>query len=705
MPAVLDRPPAPPAPAAVPPLAADSAAGTPARRPAASLPRRLLLGRPDAPWWERPATLGLVLLTALLYLWGLGRNGDANSYYTAAVLAATKSRKAFFFGSFDAGNFITVDKPPLSLWVMALSARLFGLNAWSVLAPQALEGVAAVGLLSRLVRRWHGPAAGLLAGLTLAVTPVAALMFRFNNPDALLTLLLVLAALTLQRAVEGGRTRWLLASAAFVGLGFNVKFLQADLIVPALALTFLVAAPGGWWRRVGQLLAAGAALLVSSGWWPAIVDAIPAADRPFIGGSTNNMVLNLVLGYNGIGRITGAEGGPGGPGGGGGGPNFGGVPGLLRLFNAQIGGQNSWLLPLALLGLLAGLWLHRRAPRSNHARAGYLLWGSWLLVHAAVFSAASGILHPYYTVAMAPALAALVGAGLVDLWALRRASWAGGLPLAAAIVGCAVWADRLLARTPAFLPWLAPAVVAAAAVAAAVLLLPRRPALTGLQRAAVGLALVALLAGPTAYTLDTVGSAVQGSTPSAGPAVRGGFGGPPPFAGNRGNGFGPPPSAAPAAFGGSGTAAATASGNRPAGAPSATSLGGAPAGNRGGPGGDQADAALIAYLEQHQGGATWLVATGSANQAAPIQIASGRPVLAMGGFSGTDQAMTVDRLQALVASGKLRYVLLGGGPGGPGGGSQAVSAWIQQHGTAVNYGGSSSATLYDLAAVAKATAG
>src|SRR5262245_36174621 len=289
---------------------------------------------------------GLALLlaaAAALYLWGLGESGWANSYYSAAAQAGSQSWKAFFFGSSDAGNSITVDKTPASLWLMALSVRVFGLSSWSILVPQALEGVAAVGLLYATVRRWFSPAAGLLAGAVLAATPVAALMFRFNNPDSLLVLLLVGGAYAMVRALESGRTRWLVAAGALVGFGFLTKMLQALTVLPAFGLVYLVAGPPRLGRRIVQLMGFLAALVVSAGWWVAIVTLIPATARPYIGGSQDNSILNLIFGYNGFGRLTGNE--TGSVGGGGAGGGRWGPTGWLRMFNADYGSQISWLLP------------------------------------------------------------------------------------------------------------------------------------------------------------------------------------------------------------------------------------------------------------------------------------------------------------------------------------------------------------------------
>ena len=254
--------------------------------------RRVWRGRADDAPWVRPALLALLVATAGLYLWGLGASGWANSFYTAAVQAGTKSWKAFFFGSFDASNFITVDKSPGALWVMEISARIFGLNSWSLLVPQALEGVGTVGLLYLTVRRWFSPAAALTAGLVAAITPVAALMFRFNNPDALMVLLLTGAAYATVRGIEDGRARWMLTAGSLIGFAFLAKMLEAFLIVPAVGLAYVVAARGTLPHRIRQLLYGLAAMLVSAGWWVLTVQLIPAADRPYIGGSQDNSLWN-----------------------------------------------------------------------------------------------------------------------------------------------------------------------------------------------------------------------------------------------------------------------------------------------------------------------------------------------------------------------------------------------------------------------------
>ena len=499
---------------------------------------RLLRRRPEDPAWARPAVAALLAATAVLYLIGLSRNGWANAFYAAAVQAGTKSWKAFFFGSFDAANFITVDKPPASLWVMEISARIFGLNSWSLLVPQALEGVATVGVLYATVRRWFGPAAGLIAGAVLAVTPVATLMFRYDNPDALLVLLLVLSAYAITRALESGQTRWLALTGALLGFGFLTKMLQAFLVLPVFALVYLIAGPPRLGRRIWQLLVGGAAVVVAAGWWVAIVTLTPAADRPYVGGSTNDNILQLTFGYNGLGRLTGNETGSVGP------ATrstaaFGGPAGLTRLFSSSMGSQASWLIPAALIGLVALLWLSRRSPRTDRTRAAALVWGGWLVLTGLVFSYMSGIIHPYYTIALAPAIGALTGIAAVTLWRIRD-RMAAQLTMTAMLAVTAAWAWVLLGRSPGWYPWLR-VVVALAALGAAGLILSRRAVgghragdrgfagLTSVGRgrsfvtaAAVSLAVIAGLAGPLAYSSSTATTAYTGAIPVAGPAAAGG---------------------------------------------------------------------------------------------------------------------------------------------------------------------------------------
>jgi 4-amino-4-deoxy-L-arabinose transferase-like glycosyltransferase len=358
----------------------------------------------------RPELVGLLALAGVLDLWALSRNGWANDYYSAAVRSMASSWHAFLYGAFDPAGVMTVDKPPLALWVQALSVRAFGFHSLSILVPQALMGVATVGLTYDLVRRRFGRAAGFVGGLALALTPVTVAISRHNNPDALLVLCCVAAVWCLVRALEDGRTRWLVLCGICAGLGFETKMGAALLVVPALAVAYLWVAPRGRLVALRQLVAGGAAMVVVGGAWPLLMALTPAATRPWISGTSDNSIWSLIFGYNGLGRLDGQAGGPGGGFGGGGGGPFGGGAGLGRLFNAALGGQAGWLLGFALVagpGLLAATRL-RRAD----ARTGWLLAvGGSALTCAIAFSFAQGIFHPYYVSELAPFLAALVGGG------------------------------------------------------------------------------------------------------------------------------------------------------------------------------------------------------------------------------------------------------------------------------------------------------
>ncbi len=649
------------------------------------------LSRDRADAWALPALAGVAALAAVLYLANLTVSGYANTYYAMAAQAGSQSWSAWFFGALDASGFITIDKPPLSTMVMGLSVRLFGLSSWSILLPEALMGVGAVVVLFLAVRRSFGTAAATIAGAVMALTPAAVLIFRYDNPDALLTLLLVSAAWALLRALDDGRMRWLALAGTLVGLGFMTKFLQAWLVLPVFALVWVVAAPGGWRRRVAGLAVSAASVAVASLAWPVAVDLVPAASRPYIGGSSDNSVLDLILGYDGLGRIFGGV-GNGGGGGGGGGGGFGGAAGLLRMFNAEFGGQVSWLIPFALVALVSGLVLRFRAGRTDRRLVGYLLWGGWLAVHVVVFSFMSGVIHSYYGVVLAPAIGALVGAGTVELWRLRSRSPIGGLVLAGALVASGAWAWALLERTPDFAPGLGIAVVAITFATAVVVAVPATRLPAGGRRIAAGavtLALVALLAGPAAFAVATMATAHSGGTPAAGPSSGANIGGAPVGSGR------------PTAFNPGGTADGTPPG---AGASPVDGTGAGPAasgGTVGGMDGGSVDATLTAYLVEHAGTARWIVAVSGSGSAATIQLATGLPVMAMGGFNGSDAAPTAEQLQAYVASGELRYVLLGsGGGGGPGGASTGDrDTWVTSACTAVDTG-ASSGTLYDCSGVA-----
>lgn len=691
-----------------------------------SVPHRVWRGRPEDPSWARPAFLAMLLVITLAYLWNLSASGYANSFYSAAAQAGSQSWKAFFFGSLDSANAITVDKPPATLWPMALSVRVLGLSSWAILLPQVLMGVATAGVLYAAVRRRFSAAAGLIAMAVLALTPVAALMFRFNNPDALLALLMTVTVYCVLRAMEGGRTKWLVWAGVAVGLAFLSKTLQAFLILPPLAVLYAVFAPVSVRKRFGQLGLSALAMVVAGGWWVAIVELWPASSRPYIGGSQNNSFLELTFGYNGLGRINGEEtgsvGGGGGPGGGAGGQW--GETGIGRMFNSEIGSQISWLLPAALILLVAGVWLTWRAKRTDMARAAFLAWGSSLLMTAGVFSFMAGIFHQYYTVALAPYIAALIGMGVTVLWEERSRWWAGAT-LALTVAVTAYWSYVLLGRTPDYLPWLRQAVLVVGLVGAVGLLLAAR---LGRQLAlvAVGLGFAASLAGPVAYTLNTLNTGHQGSIVTAGPSS-GGMGGPggggggrggmQPPTGKQGGGMGRPPTGGQGKQGGQagrpptgnqqgqgqqgqGRTGTAQKGQQPGGMPGMGE--GARGGGGGGMGGllngASVDAAAKKLLAKNASDYTWSAAAIGSQNAASYQLATGDPVMAIGGFNGSDPSPTLSQFKKYAEDGRIHYFISsgeggGGGMGGSSGSTSKISSWVEANFKKVTAG---SATFYDL---------
>ncbi|MEZ5210405.1 ArnT family glycosyltransferase [Gordonia sp. (in: high G+C Gram-positive bacteria)] len=722
---------APPAPPAEPPAAAEPA-GSAAPQ---SSPRTLLV--------ERLSLGALLVGTLIAYLWNLSANGWANSFYTAAIQAGSKSWKAWFFGSSDMANSITVDKPPASLWIPGLSVRVFGLNSWSVLVPQVLMGVATVWLLYVIVKRYFGHWAGIGAGLVLALTPVAALMFRFNNPEALLLLLLTASVWAIMRAIDTGKWKWLIWSGVAVGFAFLTKQFAAFLVLPALVIAFFAFAPGTWLRRVGQLFAALGALIVSAGWWILTVELWPAGSRPWIGGSQHNSILELTFGYNGFGRLdgnergsvvpggghggsygaggmfggTGAEGFPGGgfPGGRRGGGMWG-QAGFWRMFQPEQGGQIAWLIPTALIFAVAALVLIGRAPRTDRRRAFIVLSAIWMLTTMVVFSYMQGIFHSYYTAAIAPALAGLVAASAAVCWGQRDKLWVR-LVLAAGAATAAIWGYVLLNRAPDFVPWLR-WVVLMVGVLAAVALIVVRKGVAGYAVAAA--AIVAALAGPAAYTFDTIGTPAEGSIISAGPRVAGGFG---PGGGHMPGMRGGMPGGRGGFGGGNGM---------PNGFPGGAGMPGMPGGTgqhgttmpgfgtghqsgsrRGGGGGgllmgSKPSEQVIATLRTDADRFTWVAAAVGSNEASGYQIESGYSVMPIGGFNGTDPSPTLAQFQKYVEQHKIHYFIggnsefgegFGGGArGGRSGTSSEIREWVEANFTPTTVDG---VTLYDLTAPKK----
>jgi 4-amino-4-deoxy-L-arabinose transferase-like glycosyltransferase len=540
------------------------------------------------PRWIRPALWALLVATALLYLWDLGASGYANEFYAASVQAGTQSWKALLFASLDPGNAITVDQPPAAIWVMGLSARLFGFGAWAMLVPQALMGVGSVALLYRAVRRASGPIAGLLAGALLALTPLAALMFRYNNPDALLVLLLVAAGYCTIRALGSSSGRWLALAGAAVGFAFLTKMMEAFVVIPAIGLVVLVSAPGSLHTRIRNLLIGLATTVVSASWFVALVAIWPADSRPYIGGSTDNSLLQLALGGNGN-----------------------------HSFGSGSGG-GSWLLPAALIGLIATLWFTRSAPRTSPMRASLLFWGVWMLVAGLVFGS---------TLAMAPAVAAVAAISTRELWRGRQFA-SSRATLALMLVATAACDFVLLDRTPDWLPWLRWTLLLGAVVVASVLLIKRDQVGRGIV-AVCAAGLLVGLGGTAAYTIHAVAEYHGGSIPSPGLAHQLG---------------------------------ANAGDNR------------------------ALDALLVGTDNR------WAAATVGSRTADSLELTTGKSVMAIGGFSGSDNSPTAVRFQRYVADGQIRYFIRDNGDGT--GAAGQITRWVAANFVPQRVG---DVTVYDLA--------
>ena len=590
-------------------LAIDPIAEAPPHHTVFSPLRSLLSG-----WYGR-ALCGVLLLSLFLNFFQLGRTGYSNLYYAAAVRSMLISWHNFFFVSFDPNGFVTVDKPPLDLWVQALSAKMFGFSAWSLLLPQALAGVLAVALLAHLVRRSAGPLAGLVAGLTLALMPISVVTNRTNNVDGLLVLLVLCAAWAVIVATERGSLRWLLLGATLVGLGFNIKMLEAYLVLPALALLYLLGAPQRWWVKILHLLVAGGVLLTVSLWWVVVVDLTPATMRPYIGSSGYNSELSLAFGYNGLARVLGFTGLQ---------ASFSlqstqqplissameaGNPGVLRLFNEHLGPQISWLLPLALAGLIAGIW--QRRPRLSQGRyqQGLLLWGVWFLSQAIFFSIAS-FFHVYYMVMFAPALCALSGIGIATLWHdYARSRWRGWL-LVLVLVATAIVQILLLMSFPGWRSLLLLPIIIMMSIAIVLFGMIHfltRSWVQSMRRLLIVAGLGALLIAPGVFTFFSVIVNYAGAFPVAAPY--------------------PPVTAVMRLLGQYEYA-----GMRP-------------------------DPAQLRYLIEHQGKADYMLVTGNSIAAAPIIVETGRPVMALGGYAGMDHILTRDQVRQLIQKGRLRFFL------------------------------------------------
>lgn len=554
---------------------------------------------------ERLILAAILLTITVVYLWDISQNGWSNAFYAAAVQSGSESWKAWFFGSFDPQNYVTVDKPAGGLWLMGLSARLFGFSSASMLIPQAILAIASAALIRAAVRRQAGPGAGLLAAALFALIPVVSVMFRHSNPDAPMVFGMVLAAYFTTRAIDSKRSRsaagWLALAGAGIGFAFLCKTLEGLLVAPALLLAYLVSAKWPWKTTLLHILGAGVALLASSGWWMAAVALTPAASRPYVDNSTDNSEWTLAVGYNGLDRLLG--------GGRGSGPGFSGTPGIFRLFQDTQADHIAWLLPTAFIALILGViiagktpqtggWLGRaRAVTTNPAGAGLVLWGTWMVSNYVILSYMAKQFHPYYTSAMAPAIAGCVAIGTVLLWR-HRSERIGTFGLSALTLSATVMAFVLLRRIPTWQPWLRWVLLIGGLVVAIALTLGVLERNSRLRYAIATLALAVSLGGSIAFTLANVTTPKLGGLSTSGPAI-----------------------AEDDKFGGQSP--------------------------------EPLDPALAALIKDS--GARWPVATTNTRTAAPIQLDTDAPVMAIGGFSGRDNPITLQQFIDYTQDGTVQF--------------------------------------------------
>lgn len=587
--------------------------------------------------WESWSLGILLTTTALLYCWGLDRNGWANSYYSAAAMSGAQNWAAFLFGSSDPANAISVDKPPASLWVMALSVRLFGLSSWSILVPQALFGVMSVYLLYRTARTYTDAPTSLIAGSLFAVTPVAAVMFRYNNPDALLCLVMVAIGYTTLRAIRTGSLLWLIVAGSLIGVGFLTKQLQVALIVPAMLTTYLVFAKQTFLRRTINLTYCAAAAVLSGGWWLLLIQLTDPSSRPFVGGSSTNSAAELTLGYNGLERITGQD--------------ISSAPaagewasamtlpqGLQRFLEPGFTGQFGWFLPLAIAGtIVAAIQVSKRIGKPGE-RAFLVFNVLWLIVALLTVAFMSGIVHPYYGLTAVPPMCILAGWWLrtfvrsTPAWPLRSLALA-------TLLASALMAYVSAARSSEDFPGL-PLVLLllwALAIAFGALRLPH-PQLRRISSCWLALT---LLLGPALWSLNTVLTGHIGASVSAGPATLGTkFDDP----GRQQLGKDASPNSA------------------------SLMLGDIPA------------TGVVSRLSSAN--STWPAAIVGSESAANYQLATRRPIMALGGFNGSDPFPTLEGFIKLVEERKIGALVVQNLPpvAAEGRGEAArIVAWVRSH--------------------------
>lgn len=638
----------------------------------------------------------VLVATGLFYLYGAMQNGMANSYYSAGVQAASQDWTAWLFGSLDSANYVSVDKPPIATMVMGLSARILGFSSFSMLLPSVLAGIGSVWLVYAITKRYFGFRSAAIAAVVLALTPSAALMFGFNNPDAILTFLLTASGYAFLRSLEQKNPLfWLALAGILTGFAFNTKMLQGLMVLPAMFIVYLFFAKPKFLTRIWHLLFAGIFTTISTFWWSILVWITPASKRPWVGSTNDNSIWSLIFGYNGFGRLLGNGAGNGGggmrqaggyngaisnpgttinvassassygasssvnapqmniggmgggtpPAGGGhgggpGGTGFGGETGIFRIFNSDFGPNIGWLLAFALMGGAVMLWILRKTPRHNKQRASVIFWILWALVHIVIFSMTSGTIHPYYVVVISPAVAALAGISIPFLWKSYKLRKKYAILLPISVMITTAISAMILGYSSSFvgLNWF----VAISGLISALLLITYLFIPENKIMLAGGiLAIIACGISPLVYSIATVQVSHTGSIPTAGPSAT----------------------------------AQKGSNNEKS----------------------QSESSLTEYLLSNRNGATWIVATSSANESAAIQLSTNQPVMAIGGFNGSDTPLTLDQFKQLVSEGKVQYYATSSNGMGGGGmmGNSEILNWIKSNGKVVNYGGSS-VTLYKL---------
>ncbi|AKP66801.1 glycosyltransferase family 39 protein [Companilactobacillus ginsenosidimutans] len=639
--------------------------------------------------------IAILILAAFLYAWNIWESTEANNFYTSAIVSMTQSFKNFWYASFDPAGYITVDKPPVALWFMAISAKIFGVHGWSVVLPSILFAIGSVYLIYALIKNRFGRIPARIAALIMTITPIAVADSRTNNMDATLIFFLLLSVWFVQKAVFKGQQRYLWIGFSLMGIAFNVKMLQAFMILPALYFYYWIATKINWKKKLAHLGIASLFLIVFTLIWPLSVDMTNPNNRPYEGGSETNSALELAFGYNGTQRLMGqttgtggafpgmgnnkkssktsmgtppggtsskkgsqgtppampggskssknSQGGPGGPGnskkGGGGGAFNTGNKGPFRLFGQELGPQISWLLIVAILGFFSSFFYYRGSKMKRWysltpQRKELWLWAGWLVPVFGFFSVA-GFFHPYYTIMLAPAIATLGGVGIYSMFKQWRHKSVWSLMLPTAILSTSLLQAWYMYEYYPVLSWILAGLGTLASIAMYVIPWMSKKLIENKTLPIAGVILIML--APTWWSLTPTISGESSGMPTAGPDLLSN-----------------------------------------------------PGSSGGGIGSGSTNSKLLSYLEKHQGNAKYLFATDDSSTAAPYIIKTGKAVMAMGGFNGTDQAITLAQFKKMVKSGEVKYYYSGGKTGSA---NTKIVNWIKKNAKKVTIKGLSTTSV------------